>query len=238
MRSSLQFFQIVAIDDGVGLGHDKCAGVVAVDDAAQVVDLILGNQHIKHGHRFFGVFALCVQLGDAAVQLVENILFHVVRVDFGNDVDLHIDILRVEPVNRDGQNHCIDDGVQRSRKLEQQRTRRIQNHIGGQVDLTHRNAGALLHQNDANHIHAATGAAHIQDDTAANAGGQTAQQAFGQRVAARHDVDDRDERHTKCHRSDGADRFKHKTPVDFPPCDQQNGEIDNIIQNRLSKRNG
>ena len=68
-------------------------------DLLEHAHFIFGNQYVKHAGLVVGVRAVAVPSGDAAVQTLENLHLQLVAVLFGDNFDLHIDVLRMGPID-------------------------------------------------------------------------------------------------------------------------------------------
>ena len=181
-RPSVQVPPVVAAGADALLHHKERLGVDLLHHLLQRAHLVLGQAHAQHLHLVAGIGAVGRPVGHAAVQLVHDEAGQLRIVLFGEDQQLHVDVLLVQPVQEQVVQDVVDGGVDGRGGVEQNEAQRVQAHVEADAEPSHGELGVLLAEVQAQDVQSAGGAAAAQHQSGGEAHADAADQAAGQRV--------------------------------------------------------
>ena len=223
----LQLFQVIAVDVHELIINNERIRVDALHDAAQEIDLVLGDCGHKNIRFLVRVGAVALPFRHAAVDFLHNGGCDALL--FCKDCHLDHDVLRVDAVDSERGDCGINNAVDSRLHIEQQGADKIDHAVDEDVDLADTEIAVALAEIDAENIGAAAGATRVQTEADARAVHEAADDAGGQRILDDKRIRHRDRRDDEGRQQDGHTRLQEKQPADAPVCQQKERDIKDEI---------
>ncbi len=170
----------IAVDLGAFRHDDEGVRVYTTDDVEKAFDFVLGD----HGHEDIGLLlgkgAFTAPVRNATLHLYQNGVRN--RWILGENHGLHIDVLDEHPVQEDGQNRAVDQGVDDHLDVENEEADGIDKGVHDNVENTDFSVRMANRHTDAEDVAATARGSATHDHTRAAAGHDATHEARGECV--------------------------------------------------------
>ena len=173
---------VVAAGADTLLHDEERLGIDLLHHLLQRAHLVLGQAHAQHLYLVAGIGAVGRPVGHAAIQLVHDEARQLRIVLFGEDQQLHVDVLLVQPIEKQVAQNIVNGRIDGRGGVEQEQAQRVQAHVEADAEASHGELGVPLAEVQPQNIQSAGGAAAAEHQPGGKAHADAADQAAGQRV--------------------------------------------------------